>query len=110
MNYNQHQALEFGDDYLVEVTSATSASYTAGTYSCSAYITRSSDSQRIHIDSGDFVIKTNLATSIADPGTHAEKMLNYLESTLESLTQKLTTSYSVSDRSNTLQSMSDVRE
>ena len=106
MNYNQHQALEFGDDYLVEVTSATSASYTAGTYSCSAYITRSSDSQRIHIDSGDFVIKTNLATSIADPGTHAEKMLNYLESTLESLTQKLTTSYSVSDRSNTLQSMS----
>ena len=110
MNYNQYQALEFGDDYLVEVTSATSVSYTAGTYSWSAYITRSSDSHKIHIDSGDFVIKTNLAPSIADPGTHAEKMLNYLESTLESLTQKLTTSYSVSDRSNTLQSMSDVRE
>ena len=106
MNYNQHQALESGDDYLVEVTSATSASYTSGTYSWSAYITRSSDSQRIQIDSGDIVIKTNLATSIADPRTHAEKMVNYLDSTLESLTQKLTTSYSVSDRSNTLQSMS----
>ena len=95
---------------MVEVTSATSASYTSGTYSWSAYITRSSDSQRIQIDSGDIVIKTNLATIIANPRTHTEKMVNYLESTLESLTQKLTTSYSVSDRSNTLQSMSDVRE
>ena len=110
MNYNQHQALEFGDDYLVEVTSATSASYTAGIYSWSAYITRSSDSQRIQIDSGDIEIKTNFATSIVDPRTYAEKMVNYLESTLESLTQKLTTSYSVSDPSNTLQSMSDLRE
>ena len=97
MNYNHHQALEFGDDYLVEVTSATSASYTAGTYSCSAYITRSSDSQRIHIESGDFVIKTNLATSKADPRTQPEQMEDHLESTPESLAQKLTTSYSVSD-------------
>ena len=36
-------------------------------------------------------------------------MVYYLESTLESLAQKLTTSYSVSDRSNTLTSMEDVR-
>ena len=93
----------------MEVASATTASYTAGTYSWSAYITRSSDSQRIQIDSGDFVIKTNLATSSADPRTHSEKMVDYLESTLESLAQKLTTSYSVSDRSNTLTSMEDVR-
>ena len=94
---------------MVEVTSATSASYTSGTYSWSAYITRSSDSQRIQIDSGDIVIKTNLATSIANPRTHAEKMVDHLESNLESLAQKLTTSYSVSDRSNTLTSMKDVR-
>ena len=32
---------ESGDDYLVEVASATLASYTAGTYSWSDYITRS---------------------------------------------------------------------
>ena len=102
-------ASESGDDYLVEVASATTASYTAGTYSWSAFITRSSDSQRIQIDSGDFEIKTNLATSTADPRIHAEKMVDHLESTLESLAQKLTTSYSVSDRSNTLTSMEDVR-
>ena len=102
-------ASESGDDYLVEVASATTASYTAGTYSWSAYITRSSDSQRIQIDSGDFVIKTNLATSTADPRTQPEQMVDHLESILESLAQKLTTSYSVSDRSNTLTSMEDVR-
>ena len=102
-------ASESGDDYLVEVASATTAGYTAGTYSWSAYITRSSDSQRIQIDSGDFEIKTNLASDTSDPRTHSEKMVGFLESTLESLAQKLTTSYSVSDRSNTLTSMEDVR-
>ena len=90
-------ASESGDDYLVEVASATTASYTAGTYSWSAYITRSSDSQRIQIDSGDFVVQTNLASDTSDPRTHSEKMVDFLESTLESLAQKLTTSYSVSD-------------
>ncbi len=90
-------ASESDNDYLVEVASATRASYTAGTYSWSTFITRSSNSQRIQIDSGDFVIKTNLATSTADPRTQPEQMEDHLESTPESLAQKLTTSYSVSD-------------
>ena len=90
-------ASESDNDYLVEVASAARASYTAGTYSWSTFITRSSDYQRIQIDSGDFVIKTNLATSTADPRTQPEQMVDHLESTLESLAQKLTTSYSVSD-------------
>ena len=91
------KAPESDNDYLVEVAFATTACYTAGTQSWSAFITRSSDSQRIQIYASDFVIKTNLATSTADPRTHAEKMVDHLESTLESLAQKLTTSYSVSD-------------
>ncbi len=77
-------ASESGDDYLVEVASATTASYIAGTYSWSAYITRSSDSQRLQIDAGDFVVLTNLATSSADARTHSEKVVDYLESNLES--------------------------
>ena len=102
-------ASESGDEYLVEVASATTASYTADIYSWSDYITRSSDSQRIQIHAGDFVVQTNHATSSADSITHSEKMVYYLESTLESLAQKLTTSYSVSDRFNTLTSMEDVK-
>ena len=103
-------ASESGDDYLVEVASATTAAYTPGTYTWAAYITRSSDSQRIQIDSGEWKIKTNLSSDTSDPRDHDEKMVDYLETTLESLAQKLAASYSVSDRSNTLQSMADVRE
>ena len=36
-------------------------------------------------------------------------MVDFLETTLESLAQKLTTAYSVSDRSNTLRSIEDTR-
>ena len=103
-------ASESGDDYLVEVASATTASYTAGTYSWSAFITRSvPDSQRIEIDSGDFVIKTNLATILQIQEPTQKRWWITWKVTLESLAQKLTTSYSVSDRSNTLTSMEDVR-
>ena len=102
-------ASESGDNYIVEVASATTAAYTAGTYSWAMYITRSSDSERLKIDSGKFEVVENLASSTADPRSHAGKMVGYLETTLESLAQKLTTAYSVSDRSNTLRSMDEVR-
>ena len=102
-------ASESGDDYIVEIASATTANYTAGIYSWAMYITRSSDSQRIKLDTGKFEVVENLVTSSADPRTHAGKMVDHLESTLESLAQKLTTAYSVSDRSNTLRSIDEVR-
>ena len=102
-------ASESGDNYIVEVASATTAGYTAGTYSWAMFITRSSDSERIKLDSGKFEVVENLATSTADPRSHAAKMVDYLETTLESLAQKLTTAYSVSDRSNTLRSIEDTR-
>ena len=101
-------ASESGTEYIVEVASSTTTNYTAGTYAWNMYITRSSDSERIALDSGKFEVKTNLVTSEADPRTHASKMVDHLESTLQSLAQKLTTAYSISDRSNTLRSMDEV--
>jgi len=102
-------ASESGTDYIVEISSSTTTSYTAGTYAWAMYITRSSDSERFALDTGKFEVQTNLVTSSADPRSHAAKMVDYLETTLESLAQKLTTAYSVSDRSNTLRSMDEVR-
>ena len=103
-------ASESGDDYLVEVASSTTAGYTKGTYNWSAYITRSSDSERIEVDSGVWTVDLNLASSTDDPRSHAAKMVDNLESTLESLAAKLTTSYSIADRSNTLRSMEEGRD
>jgi hypothetical protein len=51
---------------------------------------------------------TNLITNMADPRIHSEKIMDHLEIKLESFAQKITTSYSVSDRSNTLKFMDDV--
>tara|TARA_R110000824_G_C14909741_1_gene646451 strand:- start:96 stop:680 length:585 start_codon:yes stop_codon:yes gene_type:complete len=102
-------ASESGSEYVVEIASSTTANYTSGTYAWSMYITRSSDSERFALDTGKFEVKENLVTSSADPRTHAGKMVDYLETTLESLAQKLTTAYSVSDRSNTLRSIDEVR-
>ena len=101
-------ASESGLNYVLEVSSSTTVNYTAGVYAWNSYITRSSDSERIAIDSGKFEVKTNLVTSEADPRTHASIMVDNLESTLQSLAQKLTTAYSISDRSNTLRSMDEV--
>lgn len=103
-------ASESGTEYLVAVASSTTSGYTAGTYAWSMYITRSSDSERFQLDSGLWKVDTNLASSSADPRTHYKLMVDYLESTMESLAQKLTTAYSVSDRSNTLRSMAECRE
>ena len=101
-------ASESGTEYIVAVASSTPASRTVGVYAWHMYITRSSDSERIALDSGKFELKDNLATSSADQRTHAAKMVDYLEATQESLAQKLTSSYSITDRSNTLRSMDEV--
>ena len=101
-------ASESGTDYIIEVASSTTSSRSVGVYAWNMYITRSSDSERIALDSGKFDVRDNLATSSADQRTHAAKMVDYLEATQESLGQKLTTSYSISDRSNTLRSMEEV--
>ena len=101
-------ASESGTDYIVEVASSTTQNYTPGTYAWGMYITRSSDSERIQLDSGKFEVKVNLVESSADPRTHASIMVDKLETTLQSLAEKLTTAYSISDRSNTLRSMDEV--
>ena len=103
-------ASESGTEYIVEVASSTTTNYTAGTYAWSMYITRSSDSERFALDTGKFEVKTNLVTSEADPRSHSAKMVDHLESTMETLAQKLTTAYSISDRSNTLRSMEEVSD
>ena len=101
-------AAESGDVYIVDVESSTTANYAIGIFHWSAFITNAS-SERKQIDSGKFEVVGNLAASSADPRSHAAKMVDFLETTLESLAQKLTTAYSVSDRSNTLRSIEDTR-
>lgn len=94
-------ATEDGSDYLVEVASATTGAYTAGRYHWQAYITRSSDSQRITVDSGIFEVKDNRDSATTDPRTHARIVLDAIETAIESLASKKAKSYTVQGRSMT---------
>ena len=102
-------ASESGTDYIVEVASSSTSSRSVGVYAWAMFITSSSDSERFQLDSGKFELKNNLATSEADQRSHAKIMVDKLEASMESLADKLSTAYSIADRSNTLRSMEEVR-
>jgi len=92
-------ASESGDDYIVEIPQATSAAYTVGVYHWQAYITRSSDSERITVDSGTWEVKANRDVATTDPRTHVKKVLEAIEATIEGRASKDQESYSIQGRS-----------
>jgi hypothetical protein len=88
-----------GEDYLVSVAAATTATYTAGTYQWRAFITRDSDSARISIGYGTWTVTQDAATGTADPRTHAKTMLDKIESLLEGKADSDVANYSIQGRS-----------
>jgi hypothetical protein len=90
---------ESGSDYIVEVAAATTAVYTAGIYHWQAYIVRSSDSERITVDSGTFEVKANRDAAATDPRGHVKKVLDAIEAIIEKRASKDQESYSIQGRS-----------
>ena len=76
-------ANESGTEYLVEVASATTLGYTAGTWRWSAFITRTSDSQRVRIDSGTWEVKPDPASATDDPRSDVKILLDAVNSILQ---------------------------
>ena len=92
-------ATEVDNDYVVEVVSATTAAYTPGDYRWFAFITRSSDSQRLEIGSGTVTIYPNRVTASDDARTHAEQMVYKIELVLNNRADADVLSYSIAGRS-----------
>jgi len=85
-----------GSEFLIEVASATTAGYTSGRYRWQAYVTRTSDSQRIKIASGVVQIKANSdADASTDARTHARKCLDSIESALEAFAGDTVQTYTI---------------
>lgn len=101
-------ANEDGQDYLVEVASATTAAYTAGRYHWQAYITRSSDSERITVDRGVLEVIADRDESTADPRSHVKKTLDALEATIEGRATKADQGYTIEGRSLSRMSMDEL--
>ena len=101
-------ATETTTDYIVEIASATTASYNAGEYNWYAFITRSSDSQRIAVDEGHTKLELNFANTNADNRSHAKKVLDAIQAVLENRASQDQMSYSIAGRSLSRMSIDDL--
>jgi len=101
-------ASETSTDYIIEVNSATTRDYVAGEYNWTAYITRSSDSNRFSVDTGHTTLEINLANSSADNRSHVKKVLDGIEAVLENRASQDQMSYSIAGRSLSRMSIDDL--
>lgn len=92
-------ATETTEAYIVEVASATTAAYATGDFHWDAYITRSSDSERVRVDSGRTEITLNLADTNADLRSHAKKALDSINAVIENRATIDQSSFSIAGRS-----------
>lgn len=88
-----------GDDYTVSVSSATTATWSAGWYSWAAYVSK--DGTRYTCDSGQIEIKPDPAAASAghDGRGHARRVLDAIEAVLESRASLDQKSVTIGDRS-----------
>jgi len=95
----QIAAVERSDYYLFTSSSATSAAFTAGFYHWQLEVVQTSSGNRVVVERGEFEVIQDLDNSGADPRTHAEIMLNKIESLLQGRADKDVSSYSIQGRS-----------
>ena len=88
-----------GDDYLFTADSATSAAFIAGYYHWQLEILRNSDSERVVVDRGTFEAIVDLDVNNVDPRTHAEIMVDKIESVLQNRADADVSNYSINGRS-----------
>ena len=89
----------YEDDYLFTVSSVTSADFVPGYYHWQLEIVRDSDSERIVIDRGTFTAIVDLDVNQSDPRTHAEIMVDKIETVLQGRADADVLSYSINGRS-----------
>jgi len=89
----------YNDDYLFTVDSATSADFVPGYYHWQLEIARDSDGNRIVVDRNTFTAIVDLDVNQSDPRTHAEIMIDKIETVLQGRADADVLSYSISGRS-----------
>lgn len=100
----------YGADYLFTVSSSTSNSFVAGYYHWQLEAVRTSDSNRIVIDRGAFTAIADLDVNGADPRSHAQIMIQKIESLLQGKADADVANYSVAGRSLTKMSFAELQK
>jgi len=94
--------------YLFTVPSADSDYFNPGYYHWQLEIVRNSDLERIVVDTGTFTAQVDLDVNQSDPRTHAEIMVDKIESILEGRADSDVANYSIKDRSLTKLSIDEL--
>jgi hypothetical protein len=85
--------------YLFTVSSVDSADFVAGYYHWQLEITETASGNRIVVDRGEFTAVVDLDVNNVDPRSHAEIMIDKIESVLQNRADGDLTSYSIAGRS-----------
>ena len=101
-------AIERAGYYLFQVSSATSEAFSPGFYHWQLEITETATGNRIVVERGEFEAIPDLDVNGADPRSHADIMLDKIESLLEGRADKDVTSYSIQGRSISKMSVADL--
>lgn len=89
-----------GDGFLIAVAAATSAAYPAGEYELEGYVTKSTERYRVYL--GTCLVRPNLAgeaDGAHDSRSHAERVLDAIEATIEGRASNDQLEYTVAGRS-----------
>ena len=100
-------ATETSTYYLFTISSADSASFTKGHYHWQLEVTETSSGNRIIIDTGTLDIHYDLDDNV-DPRSHAQVMIDKIESILQGKADADVASYSINGRSLTKMSFEDL--
>lgn len=94
--------------YLFTADSATSSNYEPGYYHWQLEVTETASGNRIVVDTGTFRALPDLDVNNTDPRTHAEIMVDKIESLLQGRADKDVGSYSIAGRSITKMSVQEL--
>lgn len=94
--------------YLFTVDSATSSNFSPGYYHWQLEITQTATGNRIVVATGAFTAVPDLDVNNSDPRTHAEIMLDKIQTILEGRADSDVSSYSIQGRSLAKMSISDL--
>lgn len=94
--------------FLTSLTSNITTTMVAGDYVWQAFISRKSDSAKVAVGTGELQLLSNLDQNGADNRSHAQIMVEKIQSLLEGRADKDVSSYSIQGRSLSKMSVTDL--
>ncbi len=92
------EAVAGTDEWVATMTAAQTAVMPAGRWYWSAYVTRTSDGARVQFDDGQTIVEANRVVDPSDTRSHARKVLDAIEASIEGRAGDTVQSYTIGGR------------